>query len=567
MAKEQAIMYAPQWGNMTVDNVTFQTNNVIGNFDHPPNVPAYHQIINFLMNCPLKMTFTKSPSVLYQNLLRELWCTAIAYDPNPPTDDSVARPLSEFLIKFLVMNGQSFTLDFNTFRSSIGLDYNKGKYVAHPTPKTVLSGNYSSTEQIKSIQQMIAYCLITGLRFISCGLKVLLGSAYTQDKNFRNTPNILSNSNFTKDPSKVTEIELTACMIAVNNQKDLVSPLPLSGKKKKVKSQTVTPTIPKSHGNTTLKLMEGSELSHSVSSGTVPDPQDLKRNIQLVGMGLPLTSSDKGIHKSKPLLKGKTTDPKDSGGNDQPADKGLPSTVSNKGTSKTTPHPEGPLGDKDSEGNKTPYDMEPINPIVANLSGTGAEYKVDETQSTRLRYQTLTENIGKTSFKVYPGLQTLQFTTVVDIQAYLLSEDKLTQESNEEEVFAAGDDMEEETQADEEEHQASVEGYYEENVDHREHTHKLVQETMDSLDKTTTDRVNLLKALNGVTKTLKVVQDAVKDDPALNKKVIEATEAYTKNSTTLAKLLSLVKNFDFQGLKYSVESLHAAALRQDEHLA
>ncbi|GJY77640.1 hypothetical protein Tco_0483441 [Tanacetum coccineum] len=168
--------------------------------------------------------------------------------------------------------------------------------------------------------------------------------------------------------------------------------------------------------------MEDSELSHLVSSGTVPAPQDLERNIQLAGTGLPFTSSDKGI-------------------------------LSNKGTAKTMPHHKRPLGDKDLEGNKTPYDMEPINPTVANLSRTGAEYKVDETQSTRLRYQTLTGNIGKTSFEVYLGLQTLQFITVVDIQAYLLSEDELTQESDEEEVFAAGDDMEEETQADEEEHQ------------------------------------------------------------------------------------------------------------------
>ncbi|GKC76959.1 hypothetical protein Tco_1127733 [Tanacetum coccineum] len=59
---------------------------------------------------------------------------------------------------------------------------------------------------------------------------------------------------------------------------------------------------------------------------------------------------------------------------------------------------------------------------------------------------------------------------------------------------------------------------------------------MDLLDKTATDRVNLLNALNGVIETLKAVQHAVKDDPALNKKSL-------------------------------VESLQADALRQDEHLA
>ncbi|GJR61553.1 hypothetical protein Tco_1503715 [Tanacetum coccineum] len=114
---------------------------------------------------------------------------------------------------------------------------------------------------------------------------------------------------------------------------------------------------------------------------------------------------------------------------------------------------------------------------------------------------------------------------------------------------------------------ASIEGYYEENVDHREQTNKLVQATMDSLDKTAIDRVNLLNALNGVTDTLKAVQDVIKDDPALNKKVIEAIEAYTRNSSALTKLLSLVKNFDFQGLKSLVKSLKVVALRQDEHLA
>ncbi|GJW00692.1 hypothetical protein Tco_1555943 [Tanacetum coccineum] len=148
---------------------------------------------------------------------------------------------------------------------------------------------------------------------------------------------------------------------------------------------------------------------------------------------------DEGNRKSQPLPNGTTTDSKDSRGNVQPSDKGLPSIDSNEGTTKTTPHPEGPLRDKYSEGNKQPADMEPINPTIADPSGTGAEYE-------------------------------------------------------------------------------------------------LVHATMDSLDKIATDRVNLLNALNRVTETLKVVQ-------------------------------GVVKNFDFQGLKSSTESLQADALRQDEYLA
>ncbi|GJY36910.1 retrovirus-related pol polyprotein from transposon TNT 1-94 [Tanacetum coccineum] len=149
--------------------------------------------------------------------------------------------LKEFLIKFLVLNGQRpLTLDFNTFCLSTDLDYNNGKYVDHPTPEVVkkelgkiainpsyldktpilknsfhvawrilftfviqvLGGNYSSTKQVNSIQQLLAYSLITETevdieeiiysdlitkllnksrlkyvsypRFISCALEVLL---------------------------------------------------------------------------------------------------------------------------------------------------------------------------------------------------------------------------------------------------------------------------------------------------------------------------------------------------------------------------------------------------------
>ncbi|GKA14626.1 hypothetical protein Tco_0694272 [Tanacetum coccineum] len=517
MAEQQTITYAPQWNNMTVDDVVFQTNNVVGNFNYPPNVPAYKPIMKFLLNCPLNKAFTNCPSVVYQNFLREFWSTVVAFDPFPSTDEPEKRPLREFLIKFSVLNGQRpLTLDFKTFCSTTGLDYNNGKYVAHPAPEVVkkelgkiainpsyldktpvlknsfpvawrilftfviqvLGGNYSSTEQVNSIQQLLAFSLITRTevdigeiiysdlvtkllnksrlkyvsypRFISCALQVLLGSDYTQD-----LPPILSNSNFTKDPSKVTDIELTAHMIAVNNRRDSVSPPPLAPKPKKGKSQTVTPTLPKSQGPeasgalskkrkkpkskkpptetkvTPPKPTEGSEQSHSVSSGTVPDPQDLERDIQLASTGLPSTL-DEGTRKSKPLPEGTATHPKDSGGNKQPLDRDITSTTPNEGTAKTTPRPEGSLGDKDSGGNIPPADMEPIHTPVADPSGTGAKYQVDETQSTRLRYRSLTKNKGKTSSEVEPDTEPLQLQTFADIQAYLLSEDELDKESDEE---------------------------------------------------------------------------------------------------------------------------------------
>ncbi|GKF29499.1 hypothetical protein Tco_0095841 [Tanacetum coccineum] len=75
--------------------------------------------------------------------------------------------------------------------------------------------------------------------------------------------------------------------------------------------------------------MEDSEQSHSVSSGTVPDPQDLERDIQLSSTRLPSTLAG-GTRKSQPLPKGTKTNPKDSVGNKQPIDKGLPSMDSDE---------------------------------------------------------------------------------------------------------------------------------------------------------------------------------------------------------------------------------------------
>nr|GEV94718.1 hypothetical protein [Tanacetum cinerariifolium] len=193
--------------------------------------------------------------------------------------------------------------------------------------------------------------------------------------------------------------------------------------------------------------MEGSEQSHSVSSGTVPDPQDLKRDIQLASTGLPSTL-DEGTRKSKPLPESTPTHPKDSGGNKQPLDRELTSTNFDEATTKTTPFPEGSLWDKDSRGNIPPADMKPIHTPVADPSGSGAKYQVDETQSTRLRYRSLTKNKGNTSSEVEPDTEPLQLQTFADIQAFLLFEDELEKESDEEEVLAVGDVIDEDYQND-----------------------------------------------------------------------------------------------------------------------
>nr|GEU37439.1 hypothetical protein [Tanacetum cinerariifolium] len=425
------------------------------------SLPLPYPTIQYFTQEPSILILDIISSVLYQNYLREFWSTVVAYDPSSSVDETEQRPLREFLIKFSVLNEQRpLTLNFNTLCSSTSLDYKNGKYVATPIPEVV---------------------------------KLLAGT----------TPPL--------NPSKVPNIELTDHMIAVNNQKDLVSPFLFSRKKKKVKSQTVTPTLPKSQGPEALEShpqKRKKPLSKKVPKETKATPPSSQRRV--------LHNPTQSPQAPYLILKIQRETY-----NSLHADKGLPSMISNKGTAKTTSHPERPLGDKDSEGNIPPADMKPINPTIVDPLRTGAEYQVDETQSTRL--------------------------------------------SDEKEVFAAGDDMEEETQAGEEEYQspspnkeklelsyfpptqesdsdssspdvkkfnntipfterqlikylrkvsrilfsrinqeqlaqhkeadvsyaslrASIEGYYEENIYHREHTYKLVQATMDSLDKTSTDR-------------------------------------------------------------------------------
>ncbi|GJU69655.1 hypothetical protein Tco_1255914, partial [Tanacetum coccineum] len=147
-------------------------------------------------------------------------------------------------------------------------------------------------------------------------------------------------------------------------------------------------------------------------------------------------------------------DPKDSRGNVQPADKGLPSTVSDEGTVKTTSCPKGLQGDKDSEGFKPPTDMELLTTPVPDPSGIDAKYQADQTQSARLRYRSLTENEGKTSFEVELDSKTLQLKTFADVQALLLSDDETVQESDNKEVFTTREEMDEDIPPTDEEAQS-----------------------------------------------------------------------------------------------------------------
>ncbi|GJR75383.1 putative reverse transcriptase domain-containing protein [Tanacetum coccineum] len=203
--------------------------------------------------------------------------------------------------------------------------------------------------------------------------------------------------------------------------------------------------------------------------------------------------------KSRDEISVRATDPKDSRGNDQPTDKGLPSTTSNEGTAKTTPRLEGPLGDKDSEGNKTPADMEPIHPTVAGPSGS-------------------------------------------NVRAFLLSDDE-AQESDKD-ILGAGKEDHWEKHKEAAVHcanlKASIDEYYDENIAHRDHTDKLVEASMNYLDKSSTTISDLYKGLNIITKLLKEINNAVKDDLAINKKIsLERAQNHIQSSMSSLKANTL----------------------------
>ncbi|GJS46873.1 retrovirus-related pol polyprotein from transposon TNT 1-94 [Tanacetum coccineum] len=270
------------------------------------------------------------------------------------------------------------------------------------------------------------------------------------------------------------------------NQKDSVSPLPLAAKPKKGKSQTVTPTLPKSQGH---------EISGALS----------KKSKRPKSKNPP--TKTKGTRTSKPLPDGTATHPKETRVNIQPLNTDLTSTTSDEGTTKTTPRSKGSLRDKDSGGNIPPSDMEPIHPTVAKLSGTGAKYQVDQTQSTRFRYQSLPKNKGKPSHE-----------GELDTQPIVLS-------------IYANHDVAAVNYAD---LKASIDDYYDENIAHRDQTDKLVEASMSSLNKSSNTISDLYKGLNIIIELLKEIKHAVKDDSAHALKQDEQLTAWAKYSTNMA---------------------------------
>ncbi|GJZ64436.1 hypothetical protein Tco_0620857 [Tanacetum coccineum] len=240
------------------------------------------------------------------------------------------------------------------------------------------------------------------------------------------------------------------------------------------------------------KPIEGSEQSHTVSSGIVPDLQDLERNIQLASTGLPSTLNEGTRHLGQRL-----------------------------------------------RGKQITADMEPINPTVVDPSGTGAKYQeevfeagedIDKDTQVDTEVQSSPPNTDKpesspvqdtdeSTSNFSPDLK--KFDNILPLTERQLVKylrkvsrvlfNKLTeaQWTQHKEAAVSYIDLKD-----------AIEGYYEENINHMEQTNKVIDAAMNSIDKNIIARGDLLNALNGVLKALKAIQDAVKEDPVLNKKVL-----------------------------------------------
>ncbi|GKE36692.1 hypothetical protein Tco_1460097, partial [Tanacetum coccineum] len=253
------------------------------------------------------------------------------------------------------------------------------------------------------------------------------------------------------------------------------------------------------------KPTEGYEQSHLVLSGTVPDPQDLERNIQLASKGLPSTL-DEGTRKSQTLP---------------------------ESTAKTTPRPEGSLGDKDSEGKKPPVDMEPIYPTIADPLGTSAKYQEDILGvGEEMDEDPQIASIAETHHQ-YPSPQAdkPQSSHAPSIEASY-------NDSSCYDTLKKYDNTLPLTERQLVKYLRKVStalfGRIVGKMIKRDQIDKLVEASMSSLNKSNNTISDLYKCLNIITELLKEINNVVKDNPAHALKQDEELAAWAKSSTNMA---------------------------------
>ncbi|GJT18683.1 hypothetical protein Tco_0877389 [Tanacetum coccineum] len=192
--------------------------------------------------------------------------------------------------------------------------------------------------------------------------------------------------------------------------------------------------------------------------------------------------------------------------------------------------------------------------IIQGLEASGALFM----KRTKPKYKNTTlrpKQHHLTSSEVELDFEPLKLTSMADFQA-LLGDDDLKEDSDDD-VFEAGEEIDEDNQGPKTEETQSHHSTKHTN----EEEHQNFQQILNLF------KTNHNTSLRMILENIREIHNVVKEDPALNKKVLEATEAYTKNSTTLTELLTLMKTFDLSGLKSLTESLKVVVDAQNDHLA
>ncbi|GJZ91982.1 hypothetical protein Tco_0996507 [Tanacetum coccineum] len=154
---------------------------------------------------------------------------------------------------------------------------------------------------------------------------------------------------------------------------------------------------------------------------------------------VPMEDSD----KTQPVSSGQTAHSQNTKGFIQPVVKRFHSPLE-EGTriSKTKPLPEGAnIEDKDSKRFKPLADMESYTPPVTDLSRTDAKY-----QFTQSEVSILDQHQSKTSSEVKLDTETLLLTTITDIQALLVDSEEELKDDSDDDVFEAGEEIDEDIQ-------------------------------------------------------------------------------------------------------------------------
>ncbi|GJY40126.1 hypothetical protein Tco_0427396 [Tanacetum coccineum] len=213
-------------------------------------------------------------------------------------------------------------------------------------------------------------------------------------------------------------------------------------------------------------------------------------------------------------------------GNDQPLDRDSTFTTPDEGTAKTTPRPEVPGGPDlvlkiemfelfffmRMKLKKSPPPQEDI-PTSSTAPHTEASDTDSSSDKVLKKYD---DTLPLTERKLVKYLRKV---------SHVLFE-RITEEQwdKHEEVAVHYANL-----------KASVDDYYNENIAHRDQTDKLVEAFMSSLEKSSSTINDLYKGLTVITELLKNINNAVKDDPAANQKINEATETFAKISSTVTK--------------------------------